>query len=58
MIVNDCIVVENKTVAALLPTHFAQLLTYLRLGNYRIGLLLNWNTILLKHGIKRIANDF
>jgi GxxExxY protein len=50
--------VENKAVPALSSTHIAQLLTYLRLGDYRVGLLLNWNTILIKHGIKRVANGF
>ncbi len=55
MLVNDCVVVENKAVEQLLPIHTAQLLTYLRLGGYRLGFLLNWNVTLMKNGIQRIA---
>jgi GxxExxY protein len=57
MIVENCIIVENKTVEQLAPIHHAQLLTYLKLGDYRLGFLLNWNSTLMKHGIKRIVND-
>jgi GxxExxY protein len=57
MIVENLVVIENKTVESLLPIHSVQLLTYLRLGGYKLGFLLNWNTILLKHGIKRIVNE-
>jgi GxxExxY protein len=56
MIVEGCIVIENKTVDHLLPIHEAQLLTYLRLGHYKLGFLLNWKVGLMKHGIKRLAN--
>jgi GxxExxY protein len=55
MLVNDCVVVENKAVEQLLPIHTAQLLTYLRLGGYRLGFLLNWNVTRMKNGIQRIA---
>jgi GxxExxY protein len=55
MLVNECVVVENKAVEQLLPIHTAQLLTYLRLGGYRLGFLLNWNVTLMKNGIQRIA---
>jgi GxxExxY protein len=55
MLVNDCVVVENKAVEQLLPIHTAQLLTYLRLGGYRLGFLLNWNVTLMKNGIQRIV---
>lgn len=58
MIVNECVAVENKSVAALLSTHVAQLLTYLRLGNFRVGFSINWNTVLVKHGIKRLVNHY
>ena len=56
MIVENCILVENKTVDQLAPIHEAQLLTYLKLGDYRLGFLLNWNAPLIKYGIKRIVN--
>jgi GxxExxY protein len=57
MIVEKCILIENKTVDHLAPIHEAQLLTYLKLMDYRIGFLLNWNVVLMKHGIKRLVNN-
>jgi GxxExxY protein len=48
------LVVEVKTVENLLPVHSAQLLTYLKLTNNRLGLLINFNAALIKTGIKRI----
>lgn len=56
MLVEDCIIIENKTVDQLLPIHEAQLLTYLKLRDCRLGFLLNWNVKLMKHGIKRMVN--
>jgi GxxExxY protein len=56
IIVENTVVVELKSVAALLPIHEAQLLTYLRLANKKIGLLINFNVTLLKDGIKRRVN--
>ena len=56
MIVDDLIVVENKTVETLLPIHTAQLITYLKLKDCRLGFLINWNVKLIKNGIVRIAN--
>ena len=53
LVVSDQVVVEIKAVEGLVPIHEAQLLTYLKLSGYRIGLLLNFNTVLLKDGIKR-----
>jgi len=47
-----------KTVEALLPIHEAQLLTYLKLGGWKVGLLLNFNAPLMKQGIKRMVHDF
>lgn len=47
------VVVEVKSVAALAPIHDAQLLTYLRLGGWRVGLLINFNVVVLKDGIRR-----
>ncbi len=56
MIVDDMIIVENKTVESILPIHTAQLITYLKLKDYRLGFLINWNVKLIKNGIVRIAN--
>ena len=56
-LIENCIVIENKTVEQLAPIHEAQLLTYLKLGDYNLGFLLNWNSTLIKHGIKRIVNN-
>lgn len=55
LFVENSVVVELKAVESLLPIHEAQLLTYLKLTPARLGLLLNFNTPLLKQGIKRIA---
>ncbi len=57
MLVNESIVIENKTVERILPIHTAQLLTYLKLSNHRIGFLLNWHVRLMKSGIKRLVNN-
>jgi GxxExxY protein len=50
-------VIEIKTVENFTDVHSAQVLTYLKLGNYPIGLLLNFHTTLLKNGIKRFINS-
>lgn len=57
MLVEKCIIIENKTVERLLPIHAIQLLTYLRLNGASLGFLLNWYTDKMAHGIKRIANS-
>ena len=57
MLLDDSVVVENKTVEHLLPIHEAQLLTYLKLRDCRLGFLLNWNVVLMKNGIKRMAHN-
>ena len=57
MIVNEAVVVETKSVERLLPVHEAQLLSYLRLSNKRLGLLLNFKTAHLREGIKRMVNQ-
>jgi len=56
MLVENQIIIENKCVERLLPIHMAQILTYLKLRQIKLGFLINWNTLLLKNGIKRIAN--
>jgi GxxExxY protein len=53
LIVADTVVVETKSVDALHPIHEAQLLTYLRIGGWKVGLLINFNEIVLKNGIRR-----
>jgi GxxExxY protein len=57
MLVQDSVIVENKAVEKLLPIHEAQLLTYLKLRDCRIGFLLNWNVALMKDGIVRKVNN-
>lgn len=53
-IIDNQIIVEIKSVNKLLPIHEAQLLTYMKLGDFELGLLLNFNEKLLKNGIKRM----
>jgi len=53
-IIDQKIIVEIKAVERLLPIHQAQLLTYMKLGHFELGLLLNFNETLLKNGIKRM----
>lgn len=57
MLIEDLIIIENKTVERLLPIHEAQLLTYLKMKDSRLGYLLNWNVPILKDGIKRLVNN-
>lgn len=57
MLVNDRVIVENKTVESMKPIHEAQLLTYLKMKNLQLGYLLNWNVPLMKQGIKRMVNN-
>ena len=56
LIVEDKVIVEIKSVEAIAPVHKKQLLTHLRLADKRLGLLINFNVVLIKEGIKRIAN--
>ncbi len=56
IIVEQLVIVELKAVSALEPIHDAQLLTYLRLRQLWLGLLINFNVPVLKHGIKRLVN--
>lgn len=56
-LVENTVIVELKCVEALLPIHKAQLLTYLRLANKALGLLLNFNVVHLREGIKRVLNN-
>ena len=56
LLVEDCIVIELKTVETFTDVHFAQILTYLKLGNYPLGLLINFDSKILKNNIKRFIN--
>ena len=58
LLVEDAVVVELKTVAALLPIHEAQIHTYMRLSKKSLGLLINFHVTLLKDGIKRHVINF
>ena len=57
LVVENEIVVELKSVKAMDDIHLAQTLTYLKLGHYRLGLLINFNVKLLKDGIRRVIHD-
>lgn len=56
LLVENKLVVEVKAVEAINDVHLAQTLTYLKLGNYKLGLLVNFNVSLMKNGIRRIIN--
>ncbi|MCB2194537.1 MAG: GxxExxY protein [Bacteroidetes bacterium] len=56
ILVENKVVIEIKSVESLNDVHLAQTLTYMKLGNYKLGLLINFNVTLLKHGIKRVIN--
>ena len=56
IILDDKVILEFKSVDVLVDLHFKQVLTYLKLTNLKLGLLINFNVVLLKEGIKRIAN--
>lgn len=56
LLIEEKIVVEVKTVEAFTDVHIAQLLTYLKLGDFKLGLLINFHVDILKNGIKRLIN--
>ena len=56
LLIENRLVIELKSVEALNDIHLAQTLTYLKLGNYKLGLLINFNVVKLKDGIKRVIN--
>jgi len=58
IIVDNTVIIEIKSVEVLAPVHFKQLLTYLKLTDLTVGLLINFNEALLKNGIKRIVNNY
>ena len=57
LLVESCVIVELKSVDQLLPVHHAQVLSYLKLSGKKLGLLINFNSLHLKDGIKRVANQ-
>jgi GxxExxY protein len=56
LVVDDCLILELKTVETILPIHRAQLLTYLKLSGLRLGLLINFNNTNIGEGISRVIN--
>jgi GxxExxY protein len=56
LLIEKKVIIEVKSVDALTDIHFAQLLTYLRLSTLKLGLLINFNVVLIKLGIRRIVN--
>jgi GxxExxY protein len=58
LLVENKLVLEIKSVEALNDIHLAQILTYMKLGEYKLGLLINFNVLSLKSGIRRVINGF
>ncbi len=58
LIVEDKVIVELKSIDAVPPVHYKRLLTYLKLTNLTVGLMINFNEVLLKNGIKRMVNNY
>ena len=58
LLVEETVIVEIKAVDSLAPIYQAQLLSYLRLSGYKVGLLINFNVKVLKSGIRRVVNNF
>jgi GxxExxY protein len=56
IIIENKLLVELKSVEAIAPVHFKQVLTYLKLTQIQLGILINFNVVLIKDGIKRVAN--
>ena len=55
-LVDGLVIVENKSVESIQPIHMAQLITYLKLKDCKLGFLINWNVKLIKNGIQRVVN--
>ena len=58
LVVEDSVIVEVKAVDELAPIHEAQVLSYLKLSGLCVGLLINFNVVILKKGLRRIVNEF
>lgn len=57
LLVENKVIIELKAIETLAPVHFSQLLTYLRITNLKLGLLINFNVHLLKEGVHRVVNN-
>ena len=55
-LVDNLVIIENKSVDSVHPIHMAQLITYLKLKDCKLGFLINWNVKLIKNGIQRVVN--
>jgi GxxExxY protein len=58
LLVDDQLVIEVKSVDGIADVHWAQTLTYMKLGDFKLGLIINFNVFRLKDGIKRLVNNF
>ncbi len=58
LLVDECLIVEIKAVERLIPVHGKQVLTYLRLMNLPLGIVMNFGQATFKDGLKRVANDY
>jgi len=58
LIVENSVIIEIKSIEALAAVHSKQILTYLKLSNLKVGILINFNVELLKNGVKRFVNNF
>lgn len=58
MLVEEEIILELKAIEIILPVHEAQIISYLKLADKRLGMLINFNVPLLKNGFKRFVNNF
>ena len=58
LLVENSVIIELKAIDRLLPVHEAQLLSYLRMSELRVGLLINFNVRLLRDGVRRVVNNF
>ena len=58
IVIEDLVIVEIKAIERILPVHEAQLLSYLKIYNKKVGLLMNFHVPILKSGLKRIVNNF
>jgi len=57
MRIDQLVLVENKTAEKILPIHLAQLLNYLKLSGLSLGLIINWNVLLIRDGIQRVVRN-
>ena len=58
LLVDDCVIVDFKAVDRLAPIHDAQMISYLKLTGCKVGLIINFNVVVLKSGIRRVVNNF